>query len=162
MYAMEESWDKFQEDPRLIDIFATACLSICSKFGQCVQRWQMRSLRRNVSVEHFLAMEVAILEAFDWCFEHIESPTLSGMLHLSGVTASMDASQIEKLNESILKVYASSNLIEQRMQEPGVWAMACLCHSGTCSAVDMEKANKYMLEPSSESVKAAVEMLKKI
>lgn len=89
MQALEESWQAFQEDTCLVEVFASACLSIACKFGQSLDKSQIRILRGSAKLENFLAMEISILDVFDWCLDHIASPTLSGMLDVAGFTKEM-------------------------------------------------------------------------
>ena len=112
------------------ECFSAACLSVSCKFVSCPESWQIRSLRRNASLPAFTAMELAVLTAFDWSFEHMEMPMLSGVLEQAGATKDFTNYQTFVLRRTILQVYQSTETITKRLDDPVGWAWACLQLSG--------------------------------
>lgn len=160
MYAMDESYQHFHNDPRLVKLFGAACLSISCKFNQSTDKQLIRCIRRNVQPENFLAMEVAVLNCFDWSLEQIESPTLIGLLHMSGCLDTLTKEQLSTLDNSILQVYSSSFMIESRMQDATTWAVACLEHAMLPKSC-VDTAMNHMNITDKASVAAVLHQLQK-
>ena len=160
MHSLQDTYAFFQESIKNVHSFSAACLSICCKFVHQLQSWQIRTLRKNVPVHDFINMEIAILQAFDWCVEYVQSPTLTGILHLYGATDGLCDEQMCILNEMILTVYLEEKLLQERIQEPYAWALACLESSNVVDADTMKRCRRRLLRHTNEEcVRKASELL---
>lgn len=127
MHCLKDTMEYFSQSDKHIHTFGTCCLSISCKYEKSLQAWQIRTLRRNLSPHEFQSMELAILQAFDWCLDSVQYPTLTGLLHMAGATEKrLGKKQFDAVQEALLEAYMDSETIAKRFENPGTWALGCL------------------------------------